>query len=193
MLDQYEPLVKFGKVLDLGIGEGRNTLKFALKSYDITGVDISKTALDRCDEIFKNTKSDYELLECDLSEYDIKEDTYSLIISSWSLNFIKKSDALRVISDSLKALKIDGLLYIGVFSKEDSQMNEYKLKYQEIERDTFYIKDRDMIKCYFDMKDITDLLEDNHQIICKKEDLSLDFGHGDEHYHGAIELMIRRS
>ncbi|HWR09872.1 class I SAM-dependent methyltransferase, partial [Sporomusa sp.] len=47
---QYFDLVKKGNVLDLGIGEGRNSLPFAMNGFSIDGVDISATALNRCKE-----------------------------------------------------------------------------------------------------------------------------------------------
>lgn len=43
-----------GKVLDLGMGEGRNALYFASKGFETEGVDISETAVYRAMSYAKN-------------------------------------------------------------------------------------------------------------------------------------------
>lgn len=42
-----------GKVLDIGIGEGRNALFFAKQGFAVEGIDISETAVERCLELSK--------------------------------------------------------------------------------------------------------------------------------------------
>lgn len=54
-LAEYADLVPKGKVLDLGIGEGRNALFFAKKGYEVEGFDMSQTAVDRRIERAKNS------------------------------------------------------------------------------------------------------------------------------------------
>lgn len=53
-LMQYFYFVKKGKMLDLGIGEGRNAIHFSMVGFNIDGVDISETALARCKENLKD-------------------------------------------------------------------------------------------------------------------------------------------
>lgn len=193
ILKQYSPLVKDGKVLDLGIGEGRNSLMFAAKGHDIEGVDVSETALQRCGALFQEANSSYKLSRGNISEYDIEKNKYALIISTWTLNFMRKSEAKEVIKAAQAGLKSEGIAYIGVFSKDDPQMKMYQdLGYEMTEADTFYIPERKTMKCYFDKDELVEIIDDDCELICIKEDLSLDFGHGDEHYHGAIEMVIRR-
>nr|WP_286673001.1 class I SAM-dependent methyltransferase [Anaeromonas frigoriresistens] len=192
ILVQYQTMVKPGKVLDLGIGEGRNSLMFALKGHKIEGVDISETALQRCKELFTDIGCEYSLVHKELSEYEIQEQNCSLIISTWSLNFLKKTEAIQIIKEAQRGLVSGGLLYIGVFSKDDPQYQEYKAKYQEVETDSYYIPERNIIKTYFEKNELLRTIESDCEIICIKEDISLDIGHGEEHYHGALELVIRK-
>lgn len=48
-LSKYIDLIpKSGKILDIGIGEGRNAIFLAMKGYEVEGIDISNTAIKRC-------------------------------------------------------------------------------------------------------------------------------------------------
>ncbi|MTI71226.1 MAG: class I SAM-dependent methyltransferase [Firmicutes bacterium] len=192
-LIQYESLVKKGKILDLGIGEGRNVLKFALKNYDIEGVDISQTALKRCEQLLKNVDCNYNLHCSNLLDFTLDLNKYSLIISTWTLNFLKKSEGLKLINNMKNILTKGGILYLGVFSKEDPKYTFLKENNNEIEKDTFYINKRDSYITYYNKEEILNLFNNDYEIICLKESYSLDIGHGDKHYHGDIEIMIRKS
>jgi len=193
MLEDYSSLVKEGSVLDIGIGEGRNVLSFALKGHPIIGIDVSKTALSRCASILEDSKCKYNLFEKTVQEFEITENTYSLIISTWTLNFMKKTEAQSIVKSCLKGLNRQGLLYLGLFSTEDPQMQDYLTDYKCVDKDSYYIPERDIVKSYFEMSDVLSLVDERFEIICRKQDLSLDLGHGEEHYHGAIEILIRRN
>ncbi len=108
------------------------------------------------------------------------------------MNFFKKSEGLKLIEDIKEGLVKNGILYIGVFSKDDPNYVIYKGKNVEIEKDTFHIKERDSYVTYYDKEEILNLFNEEYEIICCKEEYSLDFGHGDKHYHGVIEIMVRK-
>ncbi|MGQ9529888.1 MAG: class I SAM-dependent methyltransferase [Candidatus Bathycorpusculaceae bacterium] len=48
ILTHYLDLFPKGKVLDLGMGEGRNALFLAERGFDVEGIDLSRTAVERC-------------------------------------------------------------------------------------------------------------------------------------------------
>ena len=51
-LTQYVELVPAAcKVLDIGIGEGRNTFFFAQKGFSVEGIDLSEIAIERCSSL----------------------------------------------------------------------------------------------------------------------------------------------
>ncbi len=64
---QYFELINNGNVLDLGIGEGRNSVPFAINGFYIDGVDTSDTGLSYCKEIFKKyNRMNFNLVNCDI-------------------------------------------------------------------------------------------------------------------------------
>lgn len=188
ILIKYASLVPRGRVLDLGIGEGRNGLFFAMMGYEVEGVDISKTAIDRCIERARNANLKVKAKIRDLKEMEILPRRYSLIIASWVLNFFKKTEAEQIIEKMKDGLKQDGLVYIGVFSLEDPGCKRAKERLDEVEENTFYSKRRNSFTHYFTKEEVLSLFT-NLKVVHCSTGTALDLGHGDPHYHGFIEYM----
>ena len=190
-LMQYFDLIKIGNVLDLGIGEGRNSIPFAFTGFNIDGVDISETALNRCKEKFIELNSTINLESSDLRDYEIKKNNYTLIIAANVLNFFKKSEIDLIIEKAKDGLQEGGILYLNVFSTLEPNYESLKLNQKQIEENTFYNKDRDSNMHYFTQEEIIEYFSD-FELICLCEGLEYDGSHGIPHYHGGIEFMARK-
>ncbi|MGC9346424.1 MAG: class I SAM-dependent methyltransferase, partial [Candidatus Bathyarchaeales archaeon] len=58
ILVHFLDLLSKGLVLDLGMGEGRNAIFLAQNGFDVEGIDISKTAVNRCLQLAKEKNVD---------------------------------------------------------------------------------------------------------------------------------------
>lgn len=190
-LMQYFSLIRKGNVLDLGIGEGRNSLPFAFEGFNIDGVDISETALKRCEENLSNKDIIVNLAISDLREYEVVKDQYTLIIAANILNFFRKSEIDAIIKSIKEGLKEDGIVYFIVFSTLEPRYNSIKATKTEVEENTFYIDEKDSYAHYFTQEEIVKYFSD-FELICICEGLEYDCGHGTPHYHGGIEFMARK-
>lgn len=190
-LIQYFDLIKKGNVLDLGIGEGRNSITFALSGFNIDGVDISETALDRCKENFTDINTKVNLICTDLKNYSIIKDNYSLIIAANVLNFFKKADIENIIQDIKEGLTEGGVLYLSAFSTLDPKFNTSQANNKQIEENTFYIEDRDTYIHYFTKEEIAEYFTD-FKILSFIESFEYDDTHGKPHYHGGIDLLVSK-
>lgn len=45
---------------------------------------------------------------------------------------------------------------------------------------------------FFERGELETLFGDDYEIICSKSDFSLDTSHGDKHYHGAVEVTVKK-
>ncbi|MCL0077254.1 class I SAM-dependent methyltransferase [Dehalococcoidia bacterium] len=188
-LIQYASLIPEGKVLDLGIGEGRNALFFARMGYDVEGVDISHAAIERCIDRAENANLKVKAEVGDLREVDIPPGRYSLIIAAWALNFLKKTEAEEIIKRIRNGLKKDGFVYIGVFSINDPGYERATKNLKVVEENTFFSPRRSAFIHYFTKEEVLSLFAGLQVIYCA-EGIELDLGHGgDRHYHGFIEYM----
>lgn len=192
ILLEYASLIPKGSVLDLGIGEGRNALFFAKMGYVVEGVDISRTAVQRCMERARKASLEVNAEVRDLKKVYIPEGRYSLIIAAWVLNFIKKIEVEEIIGKIKKGLKKDGFVYMGVFSLDDPGYGRAKKNLEVAEENTFYSPKSDSFFHYFTKNEVLSLFADFKVIYCVVGK-GLDIGHGEPHYHGFIEYMGQKS
>lgn len=190
-LMQYFDLIKIGNVLDLGIGEGRNSIPFAFSGFNIDGVDISETAVNRCREKFDKLNSTINLVNSDLRNYHIKKDNYTLIIAANTLNFFKKPEIDLIIEKAKAGLQEGGMLYLSVFSVLDPNYKSSTPSRKQTEKNTFYIEERDSNVHYFTQEEVTEYFSDL-KLMCLYEGIEYDGGHGSPHYHGVIEFIGER-
>jgi tellurite methyltransferase len=191
-LVQYTNLIpKQGKVLDLGIGEGRNALYFSSLNFEVEGVDISEKAIQRCSKHAEEVGLDIKVSVGDLRNLHIQENAYSLIILSNVLNFFSESEVMTIMDKAKNGLIEGGLIYINVFDINDPAYEESKNQYTEVSTNTFYRSKTKSYLHYFTMSELESYFI-GYNSIKFAQTYSLDLGHGEPHFHGTIELLIQR-
>jgi len=141
LIDEILKNKKSGKVLDLGCGEAGTSLSLAEKGFEVTCIDISKTAI-------KNIKIEAEkrgvkiiAFNADLERFEFKED-YDLIIGTGIFHFIPEKDSLKLIKNIMKHTKKHGLNIFEVFLQGDPS--------QEEDSEGYYFKQNELKKLYSD-------------------------------------------
>lgn len=108
------PLLPQGKALDLAMGEGRNALYLARHGWQVTGVDLSETAVAKCLRRAQEEGVVVEAIAADLATYRIPEDTYDLILDFYYLQ--------RDLISSMKAgLRPGGMVVFETYTLEHLQ------------------------------------------------------------------------
>jgi tellurite methyltransferase len=110
-----------GPALDVGCGEGRNTLWLLENGLKVRAVDRSIIGIEKLHRIARDRSLTSGLttqvidLDC---QYDLGSD-YRLVIASTVLCHLRPEVASRVLNDLLVALRPGGVAYISVFTTED--------------------------------------------------------------------------
>jgi len=126
ILENYIKHSKVGNALDLACGTGRNTHFLEELGFSVDAVDLSDYALGQIRETQNITK-----IEVDLDEYDLKTDSYDLIINT---NYLNR----RLMNQMINALKDGGLIIFETFIEahekpEQGSMNpDYLLEKNEL-------------------------------------------------------------
>jgi len=191
-LIEYAKIVPKGNVLDLGIGEGRNALFFAKMGYEVDGIDISQTAVERCIERAKTQNLKVKAEVRDLKEASVPQERYSVVIAAWVLNFFTKAEVEKIVEKIKNALMKYGFVYIGAFSPSDPGYKKAKENLQEVEENTFYSSKRNQHFHYFTGEEIRSLFA-GFKTIYYVEGTGLDFDHDEPHYHGFIEYLAQKA
>ena len=191
MLVHFLDLFPKDLVLDLGMGEGRNALFLAEKGFDVEGIDISKTAVDRCLQLAKERNVNIKAHVADMKDFKIPEEKYSLIVvAGASLNFLKKSEIEEIVVKMRKGVKREGFVYVSVVSTDEPLYKKLKAQQTPVEENTFYVSHMGSYVHYFAYEEIRDLFLD-FQTIIHLGGLELDF-HNKSHYHGIIYYLGKR-
>lgn len=190
-LMQYSDLVKSGDVLDLGIGEGRNSLPFAMNGFYIDGVDNSETAINRCKENFNLKNLSVHLTVTDLRHFIIEKNKYTLIIAANVLNFFRKEDVDELIEKIKLGIREDGIIYLSGLSILEPTYKFLKENKRGFEENTFYSDERNSYTHFFTKEELVNCFSDFELISCC-EGLEYDNEQNNPHYHGIIEFLVRR-
>ena len=71
--------IKACPVLDLGCGTGINALWLAMKGFDVTGIDLSPTAIQMAEDRTSNLGYDLNLFSCDFLDPDTLGGSFDLV------------------------------------------------------------------------------------------------------------------
>lgn len=110
-----------GKLLDIGCGNGKNTIFFDKKGFDTLGVDFTRSALDLCRKNAKRERSKAKFKVADVIESNFKE-KFEVVIDCGCLHHIRKKFWKKYLKNILNSVKKEGYFYLHGFSD-----NSYKL------------------------------------------------------------------
>jgi 2-polyprenyl-3-methyl-5-hydroxy-6-metoxy-1,4-benzoquinol methylase len=107
--DHLKLLPNNGKVLDIAMGEGRNAVFLARKGFKVEGVDISEVALRKAKRLAKENKVGISTINADLSSYEIKPESYEVILN---IDYLQRS----LVPQIKKGLKKGGIVVFENFT-----------------------------------------------------------------------------
>ncbi|MCX6013647.1 MAG: methyltransferase domain-containing protein [Chloroflexi bacterium] len=124
-------LLPVGKVLDIAMGRGQNAVYLAGLGFDVEGVDISAQSVSDALQLAATKHVSIKAITSDLEkDYQIKEDTYNVIIC---FNYLQRS-----LMNQIKAgLKKGGVLVYETFILDQARFGkprnpDHLLMYNEL-------------------------------------------------------------
>ena len=94
-----------GKFLDLGCGQGNNTLFLTQLGKDVLSVDLSTVALNIVKENIPNSK----IMQLDMSKsLPFKDNEFDIVVSDLSLQYFDKITTFKIIDELSRVIKNKG-------------------------------------------------------------------------------------
>lgn len=118
-------------VLIPGFGYGRNARVFYDNGFDVTGIEISKTAIERARKHFG---SDVKIHHGSVTDMPFDENQYQSIYCYSLIHLLKRAGRIKFIDDCYAQLKHKGIMVFVALSVNDKRFGIGK----EIEKNTFH-------------------------------------------------------
>ncbi len=181
LLKIYSQLNIGANFLDLGCGQGRDSLFMLQKGFRVDAVDSSQEGINKIKEfinINKLSSIDINLFCSDMINFNILKNKYEIINAYNSLQFSPKKVVLKIIEDIKSDIKNNGYVIISGFTVDDPL-------YKKINNDK---------RCFFESQELKKIFS-NFNIIEYREDIIKDKGHPgspEPHIHGVIKLIAQK-
>jgi tellurite methyltransferase len=102
-----------GRALDLGAGEGTDSIRLALMGYDVDAVEISKVGAEKIKWFAAEARADVNVINADIELYE-PNGIFDVVICNGALHYIE--DKRSVISAMQEATRIGGINVISLWS-----------------------------------------------------------------------------
>lgn len=106
-------------ILDLGSGDGKDSLYFSKKGIQVTSVDFSKEAMNKLIKIIDDEKiNNIKTFIADIKNLNLTE-KFDVIYANLSLHYFDDKTTAKIFSNLLKLLNQDGYLFVRCKSIKD--------------------------------------------------------------------------
>ena len=113
-----------GKALDIGMGQGRNSLFLAALGWEVTGFDLSEVAVRQAREAAEKRGLKIDARVGDVDKFDYGKERYDLIVGMYMHEYLNRN-AKKVMA----ALKPGGLLVVEGIQRDINKANLTGEKY----------------------------------------------------------------
>jgi len=110
-----------GKALDLCCGAGTNTLYLAQSGFDVTGMDISKTALKTAKKKTHDAKLSINFLSGSFVDLSFSEGSFDLVFDMGCFHHVEVEERAKMIKGVYRILCNGGVYMLTCFSYRNGQ------------------------------------------------------------------------
>ncbi len=161
------------KILDLGCGLGHHSIYLAKREFKVTGVDISKKAIEYAKKIANNEKQKINFKTLDILNLSKLNQKFDFIFEWGILHFINFQDREKYIKSISKMLNKNGKYLSLSFSEESPEWNGGKIR-TGLTGATIY---------YSSMTDLEEIFSKYFKILEKKKRKTYFTNSGNTHVH----------
>ena len=146
-------------ILDIGSGTGKHSNYLASMGNDVTGLEISSTAVElarlRAKEM--NVAVDYRIADIGMP-YPFSNEYFDLVIDVMSSNSLNEKEREIYLKEVLRVLKMGGHFFVRALCKDGDKNAKNLLRLNPgLEYDTYINKDMDLVERVFSHDDFVNM------------------------------------
>lgn len=171
-----------GKALDIGAGEGRNSLYLTHLGFDVDALEPTRDGAQKIKNGAKKNSLRVNVINTDYLSHQSEDSQYDFILAATSLDHMNKEYINEAIKNLKRSLKIGGFIYIVVFTEDDPGYLKNSVQASECSPFIQHYFKKEELREYF--SDFNILFYDEYE----KEDRS----HGKPHYHAKAKIIAQK-
>lgn len=178
-LDKY-PLT--GSALDLGCGEGRDTIPLLNRGFQVTALDSSRVGIAKMlarSDLNPEMKTRLTIITEDIRYWHWPTGAFDVIIGTTVLDHIFNNDCGRVIEGVVQSSKPSAILFFEVHTTDDPGVTRRGIASEFASQ----------IKHYFGPNELLELFQPHVRVLLYEERTEWDYDHGEPHTHGFATLI----
>lgn len=131
--------IENSNVLDLGSGAGRNSFYFAELGANVTGIEISKTAIEISENNAKKAGLNIKYTKQSIGEkFSIEDNSIDIVLDVTSSNSLTEAEREVYLSETKRVLKQNGYFFVKALCKDGDENAKFLLKnHPGAEKDTY--------------------------------------------------------
>lgn len=180
-----------GRVLDIGIGQGRNALPLARQGLEIVGIDPSGVAVETVREAATREGLPLEAIQTDFRDFH-PDTPFDAVLSFGLLQILSQQDGASLIDRLCHWVRPGGALFFTAWHVEDPGFASLCDNWQRLGRRAFYSPEGDY-RLFLWRGEVLRVFS-GWEIIHHWEGLGQPHRHGDgpEERHGEVEIVLLR-
>lgn len=141
------------KCLDIGCGSGRHIIYLHKNGFNVSGIDISKIALQQTKSLIKYSKikKKIKLNLCSATNINFNSNFFDFLISHGTFDSMPYKDCQKSINESFRILKEKGFFYVDLISDKVKNKGKFINKFDQLISSEH---EKNTIQSYFNIKRI---------------------------------------
>lgn len=174
-----------GNALDLGCGDGRNTLYLAASGFTVTAVDSSRVGLEKLNRLAadRGLAERIRTVVADARKFEYAPNSYDLVASVTLFDHLPSEDIPPLFKKVTASLKVGGILFVKAHTVDDPGHNGSSAPRSELSG---------MIRHYFDHNELLQMVTGPYYVVRYEEIQEEDTSHGPRHFHAFAKLLARK-
>lgn len=111
------------KILEMGSGVGNNLWFAAREGFEVTGIELSATAVELSEKRFLDEGLKGDFIKGDFTKLPLSADTFDLVFDRASITCCSLSDAELAINEVYRVLKNKGFFFFNPYSNSHTSAN----------------------------------------------------------------------
>jgi len=134
------------KLIDLGCGEGRNAVYFAKRGFEVIGLDLSLSGLEKTQRYAREAGVNVKTIQANILEYELTE-TYDVIFSTGVLHFLAPEARGKHFQHYKNHTSPNGVNAVSVFVKKP-----FIPRAPDADKNAYHFTSGELLSYYWDWK-----------------------------------------